>query len=90
MAVDFDQFPLYDPIIKTGTNSLSDIWVGAFSTFIQTLVEYLSQNGIFIPVLTTDQMNKIHNPVNGQVIYNSTMQKFVGREGGVWRTFTLV
>lgn len=90
MAADFDQFPLYDPLIKTGTVNLSDIWIGAFSTFIQTLVEYLSQNGIFIPNVTSAQRNQIQNPQNGQMIYNSTMQQFQGYEGGVWRTFTLV
>lgn len=90
MAVDFDQFPLYDPIIKEDSRNISDIWSGSFSTFYETLIGYLSQNGLFVPAVTTTQRDAIRNPVNGQMIFNTTMQQFQGREGGVWRTFTLV
>lgn len=90
MAADFDQFPFYDPIIKEGTNNISDIWMGALSTFIETLIGYLSQNGIFIPVVNQTQMNAIKHPVDGQVIYNKDINRFIGREGGAWKIFTLV
>ncbi len=73
MSLDFDQFPVYDPVLKNKTNSLSDIWVGSFSSFYQTLITYLSQSGIFMPILTTDQRDALVDPQNGQMIYNSTL-----------------
>jgi hypothetical protein len=70
MANNFDEFPLYDALIKKGSSSLSDIWVGSLSTFYQNLIGYLTQNGIFLPVLTTAQMNDLPSPQEGQIIYN--------------------
>lgn len=86
MAVDFDNFPVYDPLIKQDTNRMSDIWVSALASFIQTLSEYLSQNGVFVPPLTTDQRDDIQvdSLVNGQLIYNTTLNKFQGYENGAW------
>ncbi len=84
MALDFDNFPIYDPITKPESDYLADNWVLALGAFIQTLTEYLSQNGIFVPKLTTDQRNEIQTPVNGQLIYNTTLEKFQGRENGAW------
>lgn len=84
MAVDFDNFPVYDPLIKEGTNKLSDLWGAFLATFIQTLTSYLTQNGIFIPQLTTAQRDALKNVSNGQLIYNTTLNKFQGRESGAW------
>lgn len=84
MAQDFDNFPLYDPLIKKGTLSMADIWVSSMATFIQTLTGYLSQNGMFVPPLTTAQRDDLQNVINGQLIYNTTTNKFQGRENGVW------
>lgn len=71
MAADFDNFPLYDPITKSNSDYMSDIWVSFLATFIQTLTGYLSQNGIFIPLLTIAQKALIQTPVEGQMIYVS-------------------
>lgn len=90
MARDFDAPVVYDPLVKANTSYMSDIWMTWFATFIETLSSYLSQSGIFIPVMTTTQRNAIQNPVNGQMIYNSSTNEFQGRENGVWRVFTLV
>lgn len=84
MARDFDNFPTYDPVIKQGTVNLSSIWADFMATFIETLQGYLSQNGIFVPRLTTAQRNLLQNVINGQMIYNTTLEKFQGRENGAW------
>ena len=89
MATDFDEFPLYDELIKNKI-FLSDVWRDFMSTFYQSLIGYLSQNGIFIPVLTTAQRNTLQSPVNGQMIYNSTANEFQGFKAGSWVTFTTV
>ena len=84
MALDFDNFPIYDPVTKPNSDFLAENWISFLATFIQTLTEYLSQNGIFVPKLTTDQRDAIQAPVNGQLIYNTTTNKFQGRENNAW------
>lgn len=90
MAADFDLFPFYDPLLKSGANRMSDTWVGALSTFIQTLTGYLSQYGIFTPNLTTTERDTIKSPINGQFIYNTTIDKpqFFQASSNSWRTLT--
>lgn len=70
MATDFDDFPIYDALIRSGTRYMSEEWVSSMSTFFQTLITYLKQTGIFIPVLTTAQRDAIQSPQEGQMIYN--------------------
>jgi hypothetical protein len=84
MSNDFDDFPVYDPVIKQGKSQLSDLWVGVFSTFYQTLISYLTSSGIIAPELTTLQRNALLSPKNGQIIYNTTLNKFQGFENGAW------
>jgi len=71
MARDFDNFPTYDPLVKPGTLNMSGIWSDFMATFVQTLQEYLSQNGVFVPSITIQQRNEVANPVEGQLIYVS-------------------
>jgi hypothetical protein len=84
MARNFDDFPNYDPVIKDKTPYLSSIWVVALATFIQTLQEYLTMNGIFVPRITTAERDALQNVVNGQMIYNTTLNKFQGYENSAW------
>ena len=86
MAQDFDNFPVYDPLVRGG-DKMSDLWVSFMATFVQTLTGYLSQNGIFVPMLTTAQRDALQNVSNGQMIYNTTLNKFQGREAGAWVNF---
>lgn len=90
MANDFDQFPLYDDLIKKGTSEMSDIWVNSMSTFYQNLIGYLTQNGIILPNLTTAQRDAISSPGNGQTIYNTTVDapQFWQSSSSSWRTVT--
>lgn len=83
MARDFDNFPTYDPVIKDKIY-LSNLWSDFMATFVETLTGYLSQNGIFVPRLTTAQRDALQNVINGQLIYNTTANKFQGYENGAW------
>lgn len=86
MARDFDNFPTYDPLIKGQMLYMSSIWTDSMATFIQTLQEYLSLNGIFVPRITTAERDALQNVVHGQMIYNTSTNKFQGFEGtpGAW------
>ncbi|MDD5211910.1 MAG: hypothetical protein PHV62_05805 [Sulfuricurvum sp.] len=100
MARDLDNFPTYDPVIKQGTLYLSNVWSDFLATMIESLREYLSQNGVFIPPLTLAQRALIQSPVEGQVIYVSNanapalprtaeLQIWQMKAGvSVWRTVT--
>lgn len=83
MARDFDNFPTYDPIIKDKVY-LSNIWSDFMATFVESLQGYLSQNGVFVPRLTTSQRDELQNVVNGQLIYNTSLEKFQGYENNAW------
>ena len=88
MALDFDQFPIYDPAIIPDTMLFNALWQSFFGTFHETLISYLSQNGIFIPSITTEERDALKNVQEGQMIYNSTLGKFEGFEPTGWMTFT--
>jgi hypothetical protein len=98
MAVDFDIFPVYDPLTLDG-DYMSDDWILSMSTFIQTLQEYLTQYGALTPKLTTSQRDQIQSPQEGQLIYNTNIISTPNRTGGLqvwqvkadvgaWRTIT--
>ena len=87
MATDFDQFPLYDPLVKKGTDKLSDVWVGSISTFYMNLIGYLTQGGILMPQVTTVQRDALQNVQNGQMIYNTTLGTAQYFKAGVWTSF---
>lgn len=88
MARDFDDAPMYDPVVKGDSFKLSDIWSGFFSSFIETLISYLSQNGIFVPRLTTAERNLIQTPQEGQIIFNTTTVTGQIYQGGAWVNFS--
>lgn len=87
MANSIDFPPLYDILIK-GNGAMSDTWNGWMSQFVQTLIQFLSEFGVFIPKITTEQRDDINAPDSGQMIFNTTLGKFQGYENGAWKTFT--
>jgi hypothetical protein len=87
MAQDFDQFPLNDPLIKAKM-MMSDEWAAFMGAFFQNIIGYLSQYGIFVPNLTTEQRDSIQSPEKGQMIYNTTVDAPQTFQAGVWKTFT--
>ena len=84
MATDIDDLPLYDGLIKNRRDVLSDVWMGSLSDLILTLQEYLSSTGISVPQLTTLERGALVDVTNGQLIYNTSDNKFQGYEAGVW------
>lgn len=87
MANDFDEFPLYDPLVKAENNKMADGWVGAMSNFYQNLIGYLTQYGMLMPLLTTTQRDSIQTPQNGQLIYNTTLNSAQYFKNGSWTSF---
>lgn len=68
MARDFDNFPTYDPLVKDQVY-LSNVWSDFMATFVESLREYLSARGAFIPNVTLEQRDAIQDPQEGQMIY---------------------
>lgn len=86
MAIDLDNPPVYNTITDK-TYKLDPIWNDWIVTFIQTLTEYMSQYGIYVPRITLSERDSIISPQNGQMIYNTTSDTFQGFKGGVWTDF---
>ncbi len=68
MARDLDNFPTYDPLVRDDIY-LSNIWASFMATFIESLREYLTARGLFVPNITLAQRDEIQDPQEGQMIY---------------------
>lgn len=87
MTNQIDQLPYYDPLLKRENLKMSEVWIAAMSAFIETLNGYLSDFGMFMPQLTTAQRDTIQAPVNGQLIYNTTLGSAQYFKTGTWTSF---
>jgi len=81
---DFDDFPIYDEVIRRDTNKLSGIWRDFFAMFKENLSSYLTSGGIFLPNLTQTQIENLESPINGQTVYNVTNQTAQYYSNGSW------
>lgn len=95
--INIDEPPVYDVFTKN-KDYVSDVWRAWFTTFFQTLTNYINQNGIFLPQLTTAQRDALNNPAGGQMIYNidtgvNAVQVFIITSAspyqGTWKTVTV-
>ena len=68
MSRDFDNFPVYDPIIREDIY-LSASWTDFIAAFVESLQGYLSEHGMFVPRLTIAERDLIQEPQEGQMIY---------------------
>lgn len=91
MANNFDQFPLYDELTKKDMTKInlvmSDVWRESLSTLYNNLISYLTQGGILLPRLTTDERDQLQNTQNGQMIYNTSIDSAQYLKNGTWTSF---
>lgn len=88
MSNDFDLLPLYDPILRDKSDLLSDVWIGSLSFLMDNLISYIGQYGFKLPNLTTAQRDQVQIPINGQLIYNTTVDapQFYQTSSSSWKT----
>ena len=85
-AITLSQPPTNDALVGVDKNMLP-IWIDWISTLYQLFIAAYSQYGFFLPQLTTTQRNTIQSPVNGQMIYNTTIGSAQYYKAGVWTSF---
>lgn len=95
MSIDIDFPPIYDKITKAPEEDeprdqgyfMSDIYRDWIATLVQTLSTYLTSGGIFLPQVTGAQRDALQNPINGQMIYNTTIGSAQYFKAGAWTSF---
>lgn len=83
MARDLDSFPTYDPVIKDKVY-LSNVWSDFMASFIDSLREYMSQHGFFVPRLTLAERDEIQDPQDGQMVFVSDISELQIWKAGAW------
>lgn len=87
MATNLDQLNYYDPLIAGKKDKMSEVWIANMAAFIQNLQGYLTQFGMLLPQITTEQRDSIQSPINGQSIYNTTLDTAQYFKNGVWVSY---
>lgn len=74
--------------VDGSANSLNIIQNGNVGIGVDTpsapLTVTSTTGGVIMPRMTTTQMNAISSPANGEMIYNTTANKFYGYANGAW------
>jgi hypothetical protein len=94
-ATDLNSYIIYDPDadflalsanqVLTGIGIDVDGKVGIGTNSPSAPLEVASTTGgVIMPRMTTTQMNAISSPTDGEMIYNTTENKFYGRANGAW------
>ena len=90
MPNSFDRFPVGDPLVKKGSELMSQEWASFMDYFYQNLTDYMNAHGFFLPNLTQTQITAIRSPMNGQLLYNLTVDapQFYQSSSASWRTIS--
>lgn len=86
----FDRFPTGDALLKNDSIFMSANWASFLEYFYENLVAYLTESGIIPPNLTQAQINALQSPINGQTLYNLTVDapQFYQASSQSWRTIS--
>lgn len=71
-----------EPAIKVASDG--NVTIGSSSPSPAVLQLDSTTSGVIMPRMTTAQMNAISSPTNGEMIYNTTDNKFYGYANSVW------
>ena len=68
----------------------ANVGIGTASPATSALLELASTIGaLLVTRMTTTQKNAL-TPVNGMIVYDSTLGKFQGYEAGAWNNFSVL
>lgn len=89
---DFNTPPVYDIFTQkqdgTSGDMMSDLFMVWLGEFYNTIIQYLTSNGIMFPQLSTVDRDGLNNVINGTTIYNTTIDAPQIYQAGIWKTFT--
>ena len=77
-------------VVRATVDSNGNVGIGTASPATSALLELASTTGVLlITRMTTTQKNAL-TPVNGMIVYDSTLGKFQGYEAGAWNNFSVL
>lgn len=82
------KIPVFSNIqfVDKATGYLTDIWGKMLNQLFDQLQKNVSDEGFVIPSLSTDDILKLTNAVDGTLIYDETLNVLKIRKNGVFTT----